>query len=466
MGFFTYLWSVMGRTWSPRCPAWTPEIIRWAHVGDLATFLAYITIGGLPALIACRLTSLPGYAKLALLLSTAFILACGTGHFLDVYTHFTGNVELLAASKVTTAIISWAAVLASYIGYFRYGRMAVLYVPEHHSGEVKPLLISGFAVLAMGTLGVLTWDAISSQTARSGERAEVAILLRDNSKMGELVCDAETGQRGYLLTRKEAYLIPYQEAIDELQNCKAQWTRSIALKLEELATTVALGRAGQYEQAMQIVLNDSGNLLMAEIRREVHNRDQDLSLLAAQKEAEWNAARIRLLFVMPGVGLLSMGAIGFSLWLAIHDARAKVAAEREMANLLWAEHEARSTAENAKTELADRLRLFNSISHDLRTPIQAMGFLAELVEMGVGVDDKESIARAVVDMKAQVRIVEIRGKLRDRFRIFNLRCGQGCHLIDLTDCRGEGYLDYPGCRKCYGSHPPNQREKSDSEFGL
>jgi signal transduction histidine kinase/CHASE3 domain sensor protein len=95
--------------------------------------------------------------------------------------------------------------------------------------------------------------------------------------------DAETGQRGYLLTGDERYLAPYQSAIGKvdgsiqrLQRLTADnprqqrrlqaLTRLVGAKLDELRQTVELRRNEGFVAAQAIVLTDLGRHLMEDIQ--------------------------------------------------------------------------------------------------------------------------------------------------------------------------------------------------------
>jgi PAS domain S-box-containing protein len=97
------------------------------------------------------------------------------------------------------------------------------------------------------------------------------------------VQDAETGQRGYLLTREANYLGPYEEAIATIQprlqavhklaktgllpaEQVSELEKSIETKIEELRKTVTLVQSGQIPAAMQIVRSDKGERTMESIR--------------------------------------------------------------------------------------------------------------------------------------------------------------------------------------------------------
>jgi PAS domain S-box-containing protein len=96
------------------------------------------------------------------------------------------------------------------------------------------------------------------------------------------VKDAETGQRGFLLTGSERYLEPYRAALgsiearlDEIEalavadEARAFLPRLEALvreKLDELAQTVELKRGAGTEAALEVVRTDRGKTAMDELR--------------------------------------------------------------------------------------------------------------------------------------------------------------------------------------------------------
>ena len=89
--------------------------------------------------------------------------------------------------------------------------------------------------------------------------------------------DAETGQRGYLLTGSEEYLAPYLAArhdatvtLDVLRARFGARADSLgvlaAAKLAELDSTIALRHAGRNDDALAIVATGRGNRIMGEAR--------------------------------------------------------------------------------------------------------------------------------------------------------------------------------------------------------
>ena len=116
-----------------------------------------------------------------------------------------------------------------------------------------------------------------------------------------LVADAETGQRGYLFTGNADYLTPYSKAIgdlnsrlDELARYTADNPRQqanvdklkvlIHLKLDELAETIALFRAGKPDDAKAIVMSDRGLMLMNDTRQQIERMEQEETSLQAVRD--------------------------------------------------------------------------------------------------------------------------------------------------------------------------------------
>lgn len=98
-----------------------------------------------------------------------------------------------------------------------------------------------------------------------------------------VVRDAETGQRGFLLTQREDYLRPYEAALGEVQDVLAELATSladepdqqaalaelqslIAGKLAELAETIRLASEGSVAAAVDVVMTDVGRVTMVQIR--------------------------------------------------------------------------------------------------------------------------------------------------------------------------------------------------------
>ncbi len=147
----------------------------------------------------------------------------------------------------------------------------------------------GFLVV----IGALSYWSTSKLIETSHWVSHTHQVLEGLESLASLLKDAETAQRGYIITGNESYLEPYQSAIAELNraldlvkrltadNPKHQMRIDllrppIASKLAELKETIDLRRVKGVEAATEVVKNDSGKQYMDEIRK----------LLAAVSEAE------------------------------------------------------------------------------------------------------------------------------------------------------------------------------------
>src|SRR5581483_2768917 len=134
--------------------------------------------------------------------------------------------------------------------------------------------------------------------------------------------DAETGQRGYLLTNRESYLDPYNDAranipgqLQELRRLTAnsprrqeqlgQIQRYVEDKLAELQQTIDLQRAGNPQAARDLILTDRGKLMMDRARDLVQQfLDQDRQELTARFEAARKAAELTVIATAGGASVL------------------------------------------------------------------------------------------------------------------------------------------------------------------
>ena len=162
-----------------------------------------------------------------------------------------------------------------------------------------------FAILASATLValalVLAWTLQRASDANSwiAHSQEVRKALDAYSR--ELI-DAETGQRGYLLTQQDAYLLPFQHVLDNNQGRLGQLSELLEgspaharlarlaqvfeLKLTELSETIQLTRAGKLDAALALVREGLGQRYTVEFQRLIQEiADIESALLASRQQA-------------------------------------------------------------------------------------------------------------------------------------------------------------------------------------
>lgn len=196
------------------------------------------------------------------------------------------------------------------------------------------LLVLAFALVAVAGLGAVVMalraaaaDRSVVRTLEAGQAA--AIFLSD-------LQDAETGQRGFLLTGDQAYLEPFNRAavstprtLTELRRLTAgspaQQARVRQLgplsnaKLAELAQTVDLERKGRRQQALAIVMSGRGRELMRQVRVLVRAITDDQRVLLVDRERKAAMSQLGLLaFIFASL----IGAAALAGFLALQSRRA------------------------------------------------------------------------------------------------------------------------------------------------
>lgn len=195
-------------------------------------------------------------------------------------------------------------------------------------------------LLALLLLAAGAWVAVAEfRSLRVGDA--LADRVRAAEATADLLLstlkDAETGQRGFLVTGEPSYLAPYEDARARLDAdfgrlalsplvdpARVERLRALAAaKMGELAETVALRRAGRGEAAVEAVRTGQGKRTMDAIRAEV-------DALAADAEAVLQAARTRAAspwrWATPiGLGVLASALLG-GVALAQRRVRRDVAA--------------------------------------------------------------------------------------------------------------------------------------------
>ena len=143
------------------------------------------------------------------------------------------------------------------------------------------MLAIGIALL-LGIVGSSLW-LVQANREYSGETAQLRRLRSSIVALLTTMQDAETGQRGFLLSNNPTYLDPYNKAVEALperrkalkENTASRPTyasklddlnKTIDAKMLELSRTIELAKAGKTQEAVAQVNTDIGRSNMDQIR--------------------------------------------------------------------------------------------------------------------------------------------------------------------------------------------------------
>jgi two-component system sensor kinase FixL len=212
----------------------------------------------------------------------------------------------------------------------------------------KIVLGFGLAALLLMLIAIITYGSTRSFITTAGEVAHSRQVLEVNETLLRHLTEAESGERGFLITGDSIYLLTYTSAwvlitqdLDNLKNLTADnaWQQERLARLQPLIwrkltvvkENITTRQVGGSEKATKTFASGEDRELMADIREiimEFGNGEQ--ALLAARIDSFGHIGKVTTVVIIFGTlaGVLVLAA---GTWMILRDVSARHQAEEALA---------------------------------------------------------------------------------------------------------------------------------------
>ncbi|MGP1684616.1 MAG: CHASE3 domain-containing protein, partial [Giesbergeria sp.] len=208
--------------------------------------------------------------------------------------------------------------------------------------KVSPRVMFGFLLAALATvlIGIATYWALEERASaleRLGRARQSVVLLQNVMRT---TIEAESGQRGFLLSGEPGYLAGYELAVAKMpeqlaalyrtlneREALVQRHKELALlvdaKLKEIAQTVNLYRSGKREEALALLRTGQGQATMEKLLQVGEVFTTDLQQRAEQFRDEWRTSASWSTWVTVGGSALLLVLIGMAAAVSAREQATK-----------------------------------------------------------------------------------------------------------------------------------------------
>jgi signal transduction histidine kinase len=305
-----------------------------------------------------------------------------------------------------------------------------------------------FALAVLLLLGVfgLAWRSGERLAADADWRRHTFEVIGEGRRLLNALLDAETGERGYLLTGDAGFLAPWRSGAADVEPCLRSLRRLTAdnprqqrrldaleplarAELAQLEGAVEMrGRAGA--SGFSLAASIASRRLMDRLRARLAELEDEETHLLVRRDRALQAAIRRNGLSLAGGALASALLLGTAFWIWRRENARRRQAEGAMQGL-----NARLAAANADLE-----SFSYSVSHDLRAPLRAIdGFSHALLEDAgerLTPDDQALLARVRAGAQRMARLID------DLLRLARIsRLPMAVQEVDLSALAGAVALE-------------------------
>jgi signal transduction histidine kinase len=266
------------------------------------------------------------------------------------------------------------------------------------------VLAIAIPMIALLFVGYLSYVNITKFIQENAFADRTNLIIQKIERLAVTVTDAETGQRGFIITGKPSYLDPYYTAVRDIraqlqdlamfmpngiiEEKLKPLTNLIDSKFDELNQTISLRQSHGINAALPIIQSDRGKNLMVSIRKTLDNiQDQENKLLSSEAlrlQADSRTIMDTIIMAILAASVIT-GVSIFAINRRIHrqylDTQRVLQAEvkkrteelQNANNQLVIANTALVTTERAKEEF------ISMISHELKTPLVPLKGYAQML---------------------------------------------------------------------------------------
>ncbi len=263
------------------------------------------------------------------------------------------------------------------------------------------VLFAGAMILSAVVISSISWWKLNASIS---ERSKIRTLILSWEQLGSTLRDAETGQRGFLLTGDDAYLAPFTAAekalpgqFQLLERREIEWEdeygpaellelrQTADRKIDELRETITVFKRENLQAAIEMVKSGKGKQIMDDIRAELNLRLDQLHKGLEVQSAIMQRDLLWTFYSVAGTALASFLA-GFLAWRLLRESEVQARREERLA------------AEKRRAEQADREKsiFLATMSHEIRTPMNAILGFGELLAADAKADKEKRYAQSIV----------------------------------------------------------------------
>jgi signal transduction histidine kinase len=266
------------------------------------------------------------------------------------------------------------------------------------------VLAIAIPMIALLFVGYLSYVNITKFIEENAFINHTNLIIQKLERLASTVSNAETGQRGFIITGKPSYLDPYYAAVrgikgqlqdlekfmpnDIIKENLKPLTNLIDSKFNELGRTILLRQSDGFNAVLPIILSDRGKSIMDKIRMNIDTiQSQESNLLSSEALRLQVDSRtiidtiltaILIASVITGVSIFVINRRIHRLHLNVQrslqtEVKKRTEELQNANNQLLIANTALVTTERAKEEF------ISMISHELKTPLVPLKGYAQML---------------------------------------------------------------------------------------